>query len=226
MAANKNQFNFGSFLVAIGAEILLASRVDDVLDTMTPREASLIRMRFGLGVDVKSVAEIAVVLGISRARAYQIEKKAIHKLRHPSRSRRLFTLLTTPTPIICSRCERQMEFAALNEPERVKAAVALKYRNTPVEELELSVRAYNALGNCGIVTIGELIQQSEVMLLRSRSMGRKALMEIKQVLELMGLSLGMRIIDLSATEAQGCDSPDGSRMGQRSSCEDRLVSRH
>jgi DNA-directed RNA polymerase subunit alpha len=64
--------------------------------------------------------------------------------------------------------------------------------NRSVEELELSVRSYNCLKNAGIQTIGELVQKSESEMLRTKNFGRKSLNEIKEILQTMGLSLGMK----------------------------------
>jgi DNA-directed RNA polymerase subunit alpha len=64
--------------------------------------------------------------------------------------------------------------------------------NRSVEELELSVRSYNCLKNANIQTIAELVQKSEQEMLRTKNFGRKSLNEIKEILNTMGLSLGMR----------------------------------
>ena len=63
----------------------------------------------------------------------------------------------------------------------------------PVEELELSVRAYNCLKNANIKMIGELVQRTEQEMLKTKNFGKKSLNEIKDVLQEMGLSLGMQI---------------------------------
>jgi DNA-directed RNA polymerase subunit alpha len=63
----------------------------------------------------------------------------------------------------------------------------------PVEELELSVRAYNCLKNAEIKYIGELVQRSEQEMLKTKNFGKKSLNEIKEVLHGMGLSLGMKV---------------------------------
>ena len=60
-----------------------------------------------------------------------------------------------------------------------------------VDELELSVRSANCLKNDNIVYIGDLIQKSEAEMLRTPNFGRKSLNEIKEVLAVMGLHLGM-----------------------------------
>jgi DNA-directed RNA polymerase subunit alpha len=62
-----------------------------------------------------------------------------------------------------------------------------------VEELELSVRSANCLKNDNIVYIGDLVQKSESDMLRTPNFGRKSLNEIKEVLAMMGLHLGMQV---------------------------------
>ena len=61
-----------------------------------------------------------------------------------------------------------------------------------VDELELSVRSYNCLKNADIRTIRELVQKSEPDMLKTKNFGRKSLNEIKEILQSMGLHLGMK----------------------------------
>lgn len=63
----------------------------------------------------------------------------------------------------------------------------------PIEDLELSVRAYNCLKSAGINLIADLIQKTENELLKTKNFGRRSLQEIKEVLNSQGLKLGMRI---------------------------------
>ena len=62
-----------------------------------------------------------------------------------------------------------------------------------VDSLELSVRAANCLENANIKFIGELVTRTEADMLKTKNFGRKSLNEIKDILEEMGLSLGMKI---------------------------------
>ena len=63
----------------------------------------------------------------------------------------------------------------------------------PIEDLELTVRSTNCLKAENIYFIGDLIQRSEVELLKTPNLGRKSLTEIKSVLATHSLSLGMRL---------------------------------
>ena len=62
-----------------------------------------------------------------------------------------------------------------------------------VNELELSVRAANCLKNANIKTIADLVQKTEMEMLRTKNFGKKSLNEIKEILAEMGLSLGTKL---------------------------------
>ena len=68
-----------------------------------------------------------------------------------------------------------------------------KLLNMSVNEIELSVRAANCLNNANITSVGELSMKSEQEMLKYRNFGKKSLNEIKDKLEQLGLSLGMKI---------------------------------
>ena len=84
--------------------------------------------------------------------------------------------------------------------EPVRLGVANEHLDKSVEELELSVRSYNCLKNANIRTIRELVQKTETDMLKTKNFGRKSLNEIKEILQTMGLSLGMRLDQPSAAE--------------------------
>jgi len=72
------------------------------------------------------------------------------------------------------------------DDERLRALL-----NTPVEELELSVRSSNCLKNANIKTIGELTRKTEDDIAKTRNFGKKSLQEIKEKLKEWNLSLGI-----------------------------------
>ena len=84
--------------------------------------------------------------------------------------------------------EEQGYVATIGEDEPVNENL---FRS--VDELELSVRSANCLQNANISLIGELVQRTEQDMLKTKNFGRKSLKEIKEILQQMGLSLGMRI---------------------------------
>ena len=69
---------------------LLKEQLADVLKTLTPREAKVLSLRFGLDDgNPKTLEEVGKVFNVTRERIRQIEAKALRKLRHPSRSKKL-----------------------------------------------------------------------------------------------------------------------------------------
>ncbi|MCE2947762.1 MAG: RNA polymerase sigma factor RpoD [Betaproteobacteria bacterium] len=72
----------------------LRGATKDVLDTLTPREAKVLRMRFGIEMNTDhTLEEVGKQFDVTRERIRQIEAKALRKLRHPSRSERLRSFL-------------------------------------------------------------------------------------------------------------------------------------
>ena len=74
---------------------MLRDEVNKVLDTLTKREARVIRLRFGLTEDgcPRTLEEVGAFFNVTRERIRQIEAKALRKLRHPTRRRRLHNFL-------------------------------------------------------------------------------------------------------------------------------------
>ena len=72
----------------------LRDATKDVLDTLTPREAKVLRMRFGIEMNTDhTLEEVGKQFDVTRERIRQIEAKALRKLKHPSRSRKLRAFL-------------------------------------------------------------------------------------------------------------------------------------
>ncbi len=75
---------------AAASQTLLKEEIRNALETLTPREASVLIMRFGLDDNrPKTLEEVGAAFNVTRERIRQIEAKALRKLRHPNRSRRL-----------------------------------------------------------------------------------------------------------------------------------------
>lgn len=74
-------------------ELYIKETIDKILDTLTPREKNIIILRFGLnGEKAMSLQEVGNIYNLTKERIRQIEKKALRKLKHPSRARKLKTL--------------------------------------------------------------------------------------------------------------------------------------
>jgi RNA polymerase primary sigma factor len=94
--------NFGDFIedkravspASATAYAMLKEQMDSVLGTLTEREKSVLRLRFGIGDGYpRTLEEVGAMFSVTRERVRQIEAKALRKLRHPTRSRKLRTFL-------------------------------------------------------------------------------------------------------------------------------------
>ena len=78
------------------ADVLLREHIEEVMETLTPREAKVLKLRFGLQDGrMRTLEEVGKEFDVTRERIRQIEAKALRKLRHPSRSKRLKDFMNT-----------------------------------------------------------------------------------------------------------------------------------
>lgn len=78
------------------ADVLLKDQIDEVMATLTPREARVLKLRFGLEDGrTRTLEEVGREFMVTRERIRQIEAKALRKLRHPSRSKKLKDFMST-----------------------------------------------------------------------------------------------------------------------------------
>jgi RNA polymerase primary sigma factor len=76
------------------AQALIRRRIDDILDTLSPREQDVIRLRYGLADGrAYTLEEVAKSFCVTRERVRQIEQMSLRKLKHPSRAKRLLEVL-------------------------------------------------------------------------------------------------------------------------------------
>lgn len=84
--------------------------IQDILDSVTPRESKILKLRFGIGTEKDySLEEIGKIMDLSRERIRQIESRVLRKMRHPSRSDKL-------KPFIEANGERIRCHSIFNEP--------------------------------------------------------------------------------------------------------------
>ncbi|OGW75640.1 MAG: RNA polymerase sigma factor RpoD [Omnitrophica bacterium RBG_13_46_9] len=95
--------NFGDFIedkravspASATAYTMLKEQMGDVLDTLTDREKKVLRLRFGIGDGYpRTLEEVGAIFNVTRERVRQIEAKALKKLRHPTRARKLKNFLS------------------------------------------------------------------------------------------------------------------------------------
>ncbi len=88
--------------------------------------------------------------------------------------------------------DSEVEFDETPEEVSQENTRLKKLLNMSVNEIELSVRAANCLNNANITTVGQLAMKTEAEMLKYRNFGKKSLNEIKEKLQQLGLSLGMK----------------------------------
>jgi DNA-directed RNA polymerase subunit alpha len=88
--------------------------------------------------------------------------------------------------------DSQVEFDETPEEVSEENTRLKKLLNMSVNEIELSVRAANCLNNANITTVGQLAMKTEAEMLKYRNFGKKSLNEIKDKLQALGLTLGMK----------------------------------
>jgi len=106
--------------------------------------------------------------------------------------------------------ENAIEFDETPRQESEANVKLKKLLNMSVNEIELSVRAANCLNNANITSVGQLAMKTEAEMLKYRNFGKKSLNEIKDKLQQLGLSLGMKfeggLIDLQPGETIAFDA--------------------
>lgn len=159
-----------------GVYSFIKDRIEKDLSNLTEREREVLKMRNGLFYYNKpyTLEEVAQVFGVTRERIRQIESKAIRKINHYQRKQRFNQVNETSKEVITD--------------------------NTPVEELDLSVRSYRCLKRANINTVGELTLKTEEEMMRIRNLGSKTLKEIIQKLEERDLYLKNRQKDKEEKE--------------------------
>ena len=104
---DSNDSHFGDFIEDKGAEspamatgyALLKEQIESVLKTLTQREQRVLTLRFGIGDgSPRTLEEVGRVFSVTRERVRQIEAKALRKMRHPTRSRKLRGFLEAEEP--------------------------------------------------------------------------------------------------------------------------------
>lgn len=96
-----------------------------------------------------------------------------------------------------------LNFEEVEEPQESEPDDVKKFNEhllKTVDELELSVRSANCLATANIRYIGDLVQKTEQEMLNTKNFGRKSLKEIQDVLESMGLSLGIKLDNWPPTQ--------------------------
>jgi RNA polymerase primary sigma factor len=78
------------------SNVFLKADIEKAIESLDPREAFVLKERYGIGINrAHTLEEVGIKLGVTRERVRQIEAKAIRKLKHPSRSKKLKNYFTS-----------------------------------------------------------------------------------------------------------------------------------
>lgn len=178
--------------------------IDELIATLTPREAQILEVRFGLKGELKTLVQAGEHFGIASERVRQIEAQALRKLKHHSRSSYLQILTESSAQLLKWDLRQTLRAIHQNKVQKLLDEINREHRSInfttaqfqslakSVDEIEITVRSYNCLKNANIKTIWELVQKNEADMLKSRWFGRKSIQEIKTILAAMGLHLDMQ----------------------------------
>lgn len=196
----------------------LNTRIMEVLETLTDTEKQIILYRFGFMGDWYSLRSTGTEFNLTGERIRQIELKALRKLRHPSRARKLKSS-TYKIPLFKDEHDINYRTLIIREIEeylsnynkgnstfweaileRNNIVISVMTNNSTdsisISELELSVHTYNILKRAGINTLADWFARTENPedVLKIRNLGRKSLEEIVAKLnELSGSMTNTRI---------------------------------
>lgn len=172
---------------------LLPEYLKEVVDTeLSEREAKCVHLRF---IDLMNYEQIAKEFNVTRERIRQILAKAIRKLRHPHRSfkylavqRYEYDKLQQENAMLksyLSEIEKNLKLPSDEDP-----FVVLPFFNTPVIEMDLSVRSYNCLVRRGnIKRYGDFQNYKVSDFMKIRNLGQRSLEEILGKLDKLGFKI-------------------------------------
>lgn len=184
--------------------------VDEALHTLREHEEKVLRLRLGLNEGtIHALEEVGQIFNCTRENIRHIQVRALHKLLLRSENRRccFHWYLMPPEEIAGQRLEElfsePVPTIAIATPtprtlsSEETAAILNAKLDTKIKYLEFSARTANGLRYGKILTVRGLITKTEPELLRFKNFGRKSLNEVKEALEIMGLSLGMHLDEAS-----------------------------
>lgn len=161
-----------------------------ITNGLTEREANIVKLRYQQGMTYDSIGKI---YGITRERVRQIDRKALRKLRHPSRWRYIQYGINGVIDAIQETAfqegyQKGVLFGykkAIAEANTEKVN-HLEYGDLKLEDLELSVRSYNCMSRVGVKCAMDIVDMGYHELIRIRNFGRRSYDEIIEKLQQFG----------------------------------------
>ena len=150
--------------------------LEEAINTLTDREAKVIKMRFGLSRQKPmTLGEVGERFGVTRERVRQVEGKALRKLRHPSRSRVLLDESWQMAVVESRSIGRKL---LIENSKKMRTSEDKRH----IKELDLATKVHNALYRAGYLFIEELKEAKDGDFLIIRNIGNKSVQHIRQSL--------------------------------------------
>lgn len=178
--------------------------VDEVLKTLSDRECRILKGRYGYDGKVRTQKDLAIEFNETITRIREYERKALRKLRHPSRAKilrsflcsalsrdknnfyaRLFTDLFLYQKQLLDILQQKPPVVEKEDPWQPSEEIT---PSSNIESLELSIRSVNCLNRANIVTVEDILKYPSKDFYRIRNLGRKSLIEICKKLKKIGHS--------------------------------------
>jgi len=175
---------------AIKSEV--AARLDDAVASLDGRTRDIVQTRYRTAQPQEFHTIISTRYALSPARVRQIESRARQELGAIlARDEYMRLLLSDANALFETILSLQGTIARSAEsPTRLAELAAVL--NTPLSRIEMSVRLHKCLREAQCDTLADVAQKTEWEFLKIRHLGRKTLQELKDILAVRGLSLGMR----------------------------------
>lgn len=161
--------------------------VDYIIENgLTEEQQKVIKLRFGFEDGIRyDLKETGDFIGKSRERVRQIEAKALRKLRYPTYAK------VIRDGLYAVNLEKQQEVERLkkaieeasNKPEVTASLIATEAMNTPIDDLEFTVRTYNCLKRHGCSTVLQLLRMDDAEIATVRNIGKRSMEEISNKLQ-------------------------------------------
>ena len=168
----------------------VCAHIDEMLSSINPREAVVLRCRFGLSGQRLTLEETGVALKITRERIRQIELEGLRSLHHRLREECTDLYMTPVGNMLAQTINKHRAVQRVLDPHSGIRAELFAHLTKRTNALNISTRVRNCLNTRNIYYVGELVQQTKHSLLKQRNFGRRSLRDITNLLTRLGLHLG------------------------------------
>ena len=161
-------------------------------EALNEREREVINYRFGFLGELNSLDKTAIHMRITRERVRQIEAKALRKLRNPRWLKKFLPNYDLKIKELKENETMKDIEKRLDEKQKINTNIKVNHINiitTPLDQIGLTVRAYNCLKRTGINNVGQLSKISKSKLEKIRNLGKVSQQEIIDKLKEYGIEL-------------------------------------